>query len=355
MPAPSTIVSSEALGQQIAAIFRAWGMSEAQIEPTVDVMLAADIRGIDSHGAVMMTLYEDWHKAGLVTLDPEVKVVRQTPVTALIDGDGGLGHYPSTVAMNLAMEKCAETGVGIVSVRNSNHYGAAGVYALWAAERGFIGVSSTAVYGASVVPTFSAVPMFGTNPLAFAAPTKTNRPFLMDMASSTVAIGKLKIAALADKPVPEGWTVDPDGHPVTDPHEGLRHRLMTPLGGTRELSSHKGYCLAAMVEILSTVLPGASFAPLRKKNPERFDVGHFFMAMDPANFRDEGDFEDDMDAMIDALHATQPADDDQPVLVAGDPEYEIMDRRRIEGIPIPAPFMETLRGMAERAGCAFSL
>ncbi len=351
-------VPAERLGAQVAAIFERWGMPREQIDVTVRMMLESDLRGIDSHGVYMLPLYDEFRRAGRLTLAPEIRVVRESPVTALLDGGGGLGHYPSFRAMQLAIDKCAQAGVGVVTVRNSNHYGAAGVYALMAAERGFVGISTTSVFRPGVVPTYGARPMLGTNPIALAAPAKRNPPFCLDMATSTVAVGKLKLALLHGTTIPEGWATDDRGQPVTDPETGLRHRYLTPLGGTPVMSSHKGYGLGAMVEVLSTMLPGAFYAPTRaKRHPdaERYNVGHFFMALDPKAFRDEGEFEDDLDDMIDALHALEPVDPAQPVRVAGDPETEAYADRAANGIPLPPGLATILRELAAGCGAAYLL
>lgn len=352
-PAASRRVPAERLGAQVAAIFGRWGMPREQVDVTVKMMLESDLRGIDSHGVYMLPLYDEFRRAGRLTLAPEVRVVRQSPVTALVDGGGGLGHYPSFRAMQLAIDKCAQAGVGVVTVRNSNHYGAAGVYALMAAERGFLGMSTTSVFRPGVVPTHGARPMLGTNPIALAAPARRNPPFCLDMATSTVAVGKLKLALLHGTTIPQGWATDDRGQPVTDPETGLKHRYLTPLGGTPVMSSHKGYGLGAMVEILSTMLPGAFYAPTRaKRHPhaERYNVGHFFMALDPKAFRAEGEFEDDLDDMIDALHALERADPAQPVLVAGDPEAAAYAERTANGIPLPAGLAKILRDLAADCG-----
>src|ERR1051326_4885200 len=317
------LISSEVLSRQLSSIFMAWGMKGEQVEITVRMLVAADLRGIDSHGVAILPLYDEFRRTGKLTLNPEIKVVQETPATALFDGGGGLGHFPSFKAMNLAVEKASAVGVGSVAVRNSNHYGAAGVYALLAAERGFIGLSTSSVWRPTVVPTFGAAPMFGTNPIAFAAPLRGQHPFCLDMATSTVAIGKIKLAAARQKPILPGWAVDEMGHSLTDPNLVLKHGYLTPLGGTPQMSSHKGYGLAAMVEILSTILPGAFFATTRsRRHPEadRYNIGHFFLALDPRAFRGEGEFEEDMDDLIGALRGTKPADKAQPMLVPGDPE-----------------------------------
>lgn len=351
-------VPADLLRQQTAAILASWGLPPEHVEATAHVLNEADLRGVDSHGVSMLTLYDDYRRTGKMTLRPVVRVVRESPVTALLDGDGGLGHCPGLRAMDLAIAKCAATGVGVVAVRNSNHYGAAGVYALRAVARDFIGVSTTATWRPAIVPTFGAQAMLGTNPIAFAAPTRRNLPFCLDMATSTVALNKVKLAAIVGKPILPGWALDDLGHTVTDPAVAMKHIALTPLGGTPEMSSHKGYGLAAMVEILSTILAGAAFAPSRAANqPDapRYDVGHFFMALDPRAFRDEGEFEADLDAMIDALHATRRASPDEPVLIPGEPEEHCRTERRRDGIPIAEELIAKLRAIAQATGAKWLL
>jgi LDH2 family malate/lactate/ureidoglycolate dehydrogenase len=356
--AEEILVPAEMLERQLAAIFTAWGMPAAMIATTLEIMLWADLSGIDSHGAGMMTHYHHLLKAGKITMRPAIALVRENPVTALIDGGGGLGHVPSVTAMDLACDKAALAGVGVVAVRNSHHYGAAGAYADRAAARGLIGISMTAVARAAVVPLWGADAMFGTNPIAFAAPAARNPPFLLDMATSTAAVGKLSIAARRGRKVPEGWAVDAEGQSLTDPIEGIAARRLTPLGVGREMGGHKGYGLAMMVEILCTTLSGAQFGPLRdRRDPDaaQMDVGHFFLALDPAAFRDPEDFKADLDDMIDALHATRPVDPARPVLVAGDPEVAARSIRRRDGIPMARPLVGELRVIAEAAGAGFVL
>jgi LDH2 family malate/lactate/ureidoglycolate dehydrogenase len=262
------------------------------------------------------------------------------------------------MAIDLAIDKARAHGLGAVAVRNSNHYGAAGIYALRAAERGLIGLAMTNVWKPSVVPTRSAEAMFGTNPIAFAAPAKRNPPFVLDMATSTVAIGKLTIAWLNDKPIPEGWAVDDHGRPIRAAAVALKHRLLTPLGGVPRMSSHKGYGLAAMVEILCAMLPGAFYAatrPARHPEAHLYNIGHFFLAMDPAAFRPAGEFEDDLDDMVDALHRARPVDPAEPVLVPGDPEVAAKRERASEGIPVPERLAEQIRDIARAANAPFLL
>ena len=345
-------VPAPTLSAQLRAVFNAWGMSEPAAEASTRLMIAADLRGIDSHGTMMLVLYDELRREGRLEMKPEVKIVRESPVTALIDGGGGLGHYPADVAVKLAIKKAEQSGLAAVGVRNSNHYGAAGVYAMQAAERGLIGLAMTNVWNLAIVPTRGTQAMFGTNPIAFAAPAGKNPAFCLDMATSTVAIGKLKLAALHDKPLPEGWALDKSGRATQDADAALAARKLTPLGGTPELSSHKGYGLAAMVEILSGMLTGAWYAPTREaRHPgaKHFNVGHFFLALDPKAFRGEG-FGEDMDDMIDALRASLPLDPAQPVRVHGDPERAAMAEREKNGIPVPEALAQKIRAIAKASG-----
>jgi len=249
-------------------------------------------------------------------------------------------------------------------VVNSHHFGAAGCYSKIAADRGVIGMVTASTRGVTMVPTFGAEPVMGTNPLAFAAPARRNPPFQLDMATTTVAAGKVKVYKLNHKPLPSGWVVDGQGQPVTDEAEAFRYVFerpeggISPVGGTREMASHKGYGLAVMVHILGGVLSGASFSPIRnrtQKSSDPHNIGHFFMAIDPRAFRDEGEFENDLDQVIDVLHNTKRADATQPVLVAGDPELTTRQERLEAGVPIPDDLMEQLRGVISRAGLPFVL
>jgi len=243
------------------------------------------------------------------------------------------------------MDKAREAGAAAVAVRNSNHYGAAGYYSKMAADEGLLGLSLTNAPIKQVVPMFGADAALGTNPIGFAAPAGTNRPFALDMATSTVAFGKVSIARRAGKPIPEGWMVDRSGAPVTDAGIGHGFGRLTPLGGTRELGGHKGYGLGAMVEILCATLSGCLTD----------ETGHFFLAIDPSQLRGEGEFETDMDRLLDMLRATPPVDPDRPVMAAGDPEYAAYAQRKANGIPMTETLFEELRDVCQRSGAPFLL
>jgi LDH2 family malate/lactate/ureidoglycolate dehydrogenase len=349
----AVLVPAEILRRQIESLLGAWGMPPDQAAETAEALTQADLMGIDSHGIHLLPFYDQQRRSGKVAMAPEIRVVRDVGAVALIDGGGGFGEAPSTRAIDLAVVKARTLGIGAVAVRNSNHYGAAGVHALRAVPHGLIGISTSSVWNTAIVPTFGTRAMLGTNPLAFAAPARRNPPFYLDMATSTVAIGKLKLAHMAGKPLLEGWVLTREGAPQTDAAAALLDRLLTPLGGDRAHSGHKGYGLAVMAEILSTVLSGSTFAPLRPAEAGRYDVGHFLMAINPDLFRDDGGFADDLDAVIDALRATPPADPAQPVLVAGDPEHAARATRETDGIPIPAPLATAIKGLCRDADAAY--
>ena len=357
-------VPAKLIREQLESVLRAWGMSEAHAGTTAEMMLETDLRGVDSHGISMLPTYDRELRAGRMNMRPSFKTRRDGPAMALIDADASLGHPVAVYAMNMAVDKCRASGVAVVSVVNSHHFGAAGCYSRIAADRGAIGMVTSATRGVTMVPTFGAEPVMGTNPLAFAAPARRNPPFQLDMATTTVAAGKVKVYKLNHKTLPPGWVVDANGQTVTDPEEAFHYVFdrpeggITPLGGTKDAGGHKGYGLAVMVHILGGVLAGASFSPLRNKTQRPSDphnLGHFFMAIDPRAFRAEGEFEDDLDQVIDVLHHAKPANPAQPVLVAGDPEMATRAERLRDGVPVPDDLMAQLRAVARSANVPFVL
>ena len=359
-----TRVAAPQIREQLLSVLRAWGMSEAHAATTAEMMVETDLRGVDSHGISMLPTYDREFRAGRLNMRPVFKTLRDAPAMALIDADASLGHPVSAEAMQLAVDKCRVSGVAVVSVVNSHHFGAAGCYAKIASDRGVIGMVTCSTRGVTMVPTFGAEPIMGTNPLAFAAPAGRNPAFILDMATTTVAAGKVKVYKLNHKPLPAGWTVDGNGQVVTDPEEAFHYVFdrpeggITPLGGAREVGGHKGYGLAVMVHILGGVLAGASFSPIRRLTQGPSDphnIGHFFMAIDPHAFRPAGAFEEDLDQVIDVLHDAKRAEPDQPVLVAGDPENFTRRERLEQGVPVPEDLMAQLRDVAKSAGVPFVL
>src|SRR3954465_7521733 len=297
-------VPADAIRAQIHAIMTAWGMPDDHAETTANVMVETDLMGVDSHGLSMLMTYEQGVKAGRLQMQAQPRVARDTGPTALLDAGNGLGHPVSALAMNMAVDKALQHGIGVVGVVNSHHFGAAGAYARIASARGVIGRVTSSARGISMVPTRGAMPVLGTNPLAFAAPAKRNPPFVLDMATTTVAAGKVKVHHLNDAPLPAGWVVDGKGETVTDPHEANAFVFqrpeggITPLGGIEERGSAKGYGLAMLVHILGGTLVGASFSPIRnrtQKKDQPHNIGHFCLAIDPRAFREDGVFESDLD------------------------------------------------------------
>ena len=346
----------ETVRDQMAACLRSFGMPADDADTTADIMADADLRGIDSHGISCIPKYHERATRNMISMDTTVTVVREGPVTALLDNGGGLGYVAAVEAMRMAVAKAKEHGMASIAVRNSAHFGAAGYYTRLAARDGVIGMAFTNTSAPNVVPTFAANGRLGTNPIAFAAPATRNPPFSLDMATSTVAGGKVRNKAVEKQPLPLGWIVDADGNPTTDSSGYWDGVKMTPLGGTRDLGSHKGYGLAAMVEILSAAIPGASLVLSEdhgKRTPGSMEIGHFFMAIDPRAFRPDGAFEETVDELLDDLHATTPVDPQQPVMVAGEPEDRIAEQRRRDGIPIPPGLRETIRALADETGAPF--
>ena len=301
----------------------------------------------------MLRHYHRRLRAGTLTMTPHIEVVQETETTALVDGGGGLGHVPADIAVNLAISKAERGGIAAVAVRNSGHFGAAGTYAAIAARRGFVGIATTNTGRPALVPTGGVEALLGTNPIAFAAPGRRNQPFLLDMATSTAPLGRLMTSWRNGRRIPRGWALGPNGRSVTNPRVAARWRRLTPLGGSPEMGSHKGYGLAAAVEILCSVLPGLGASDRAGAGTER--VGHFLLALDPTRFRADGGFGADIDSLIDSLRETRAIDDRHPVLVAGDPEYAMFDQRRAAGIPLARSVIEDLRFLCKDARVPFRL
>jgi LDH2 family malate/lactate/ureidoglycolate dehydrogenase len=354
--------SSDIVRGQIEAILRAWGMGEDKLRMTAEIMVEADLRGIDSHGISMLIQYAQMQEAGQLHLHAEPRIVRQSASTALIDGGAGLGHPAALAGMKLAIEKALAHDVGVVAVFNSHHFGAAGYYATLAAEHGLIGIVSSTTRIISVVPTNGVERVLGTNPIAIAAPAGRHPDLCVDISTSVVAANKIKVYALQGKDLPAGWVIDSHGRPVTDSAKAFGQIFetleggLTPIGGNELLGGHKGYGLGVMAQILAGALAGASFSPIRNRtqNPSDPDnIGHFFMALNPAAFRPLEDFEADVERVIDTLHGTKPMRADEPVLVPGEPEWTTREERLVKGIPVPGTLKLKVQEIAAAAGAPF--
>jgi LDH2 family malate/lactate/ureidoglycolate dehydrogenase len=292
---------------------------------------------------------------------PEEVTVSETIATALIDGGGGLGQPVSERAMRLAMDKAATAGVGFVSVRNSNHYGIAGYYAMMALERDMIGISLTNA-GHYVVPTFGRDAMLGTNPISVAAPAGRSRPFVLDMATSVVPLGKIEVYNRQEKDLPSGWATDQSGRGSSDTPLVLRNLVgrlgggLFPLGGEGELfGGHKGYGLALTVDILSGILSGSAYSNLlypkdSDGQPLPADIGHFFGAIRVDAFRPLDDFRDSMDDLLERLKNSPKAEGQERIYIHGEKEFETEDDRRQNGIPLHDKVVTVLQSYAEEWG-----
>jgi LDH2 family malate/lactate/ureidoglycolate dehydrogenase len=357
-------VGAECIREQIGAVLSAWKMLPHLIDVTAAVMVDTDLAGIESHGIAMLVSYDGYVQKGKVNLQAEPKIIRENAVTALIDAGMGLGHPASVMATRLAMEKAAVYGISAVSVTNSSHFGPAGYYAKTAAQRGFISLVTCNASSIVVMPTRGSRKALGTNPIAFAAPARRNPPFLLDMATSTVAMNKVRVWAYKGVPLPDGWVLDENGRSICDSAAGWRcitegkQGGLTPLGGTLEMNSYKGYGLSMLAQILGGTLAGGSFPPFLEQRglqdgPD--NIGQFFMVLDPKAFRPEGEFESELDDIIDYMHSLPAVHPGEPVLVAGDPEWQARERRLKEGIPISQVLADKIRAICQRCGAPFLL
>jgi LDH2 family malate/lactate/ureidoglycolate dehydrogenase len=341
----------EELQRFVTTVFIRAGLPEEDAAISAEILLAADLRGFDSHGVARLDYYVNRLAAGAINVRPQMRVVAETPATVAFDADNGIGFVAGYRAMRRCIEKARETGLCLATVRRSNHYGIAGYYATMALEEpGMIGVSMTNATPL-VVPPFARDAYLSTAPIAFAIPAGKERPLVFDGATSTVAWGKIEIARRKREPIPLGWALDADGKPTTDP---LAARYLTPLGAFPELRSHKGYALALLVEVLCGQLAGGVWAKYvggsRSQTLGPSGTGHAFMAIRVDVFRPLEEFLADMDDMLGELRRAQPAEGAERVLVPGDLEYETERERRATGIPLHPEVLEKIRTIAEQYG-----
>ena len=366
MAEPANTVRADALSDFCVQVFRELGVPEEDARITADVLVQANLRGIDSHGVARLARYVNGLKDGVMLAQPEEKVVSETATTALIDAGAGLGQPVSHRAMSMAIEKAEKYGTGFVTVRNSNHYGIAGYYPMMALEQDMIGFSTTNA-AVLVVPTFGRDATYGTNPIALAVPAGKERPFVMDMATSTVPRGKLEVYHRQEKALPTGWATDERGGPTADASRVLDNFVkragggLLPLGGAgEELSGYKGYGMGLMVELLSAVLPGAAFlTSVYPKDaagrPLPANLGHFFGAWRLDAFRPADELKDDMDRFIRELKSGSLADGATRIYIHGEKESEEAERRTNQGIPLEAKVEASLKQTAATLGIAYNL
>lgn len=342
-------------------VFQHFGVPAADAALAADVLAVADLRGIDSHGVGRLHTYFDMLDMGRINPTPNIKIVRESPSTATVDGDNGLGLVVGPRANEIAMDKAEQVGTGWVSVSNTNHYGIAGWYVLEALKRDLIGWSMTNTTKL-VQPLHGGERRLGTNPIAIAFPGMEEPPIVIDMASSAVAYGKVEIARRKGESIPSGWAIDAEGRDTNDPMAMINGGALSPLGSFAEMGGHKGYCMAAMVDILCCVLSGANWGPwappfaLRQEIPERSvgkGIGHFFGAMQIEAFIDTDEFKRQIDDWIRTMRATKPQPGTDGVMIPGDHERWAEEVRSEEGIPLVMPLVEELRDISRRTNIPF--
>lgn len=342
-------------------IFIKMGCPEEDAHTATEVLLSADLRGVDSHGVARLSGYVRLWEAGRINPNPKIKIVHETPSTAVVDGDGGLGLVVAPFAMQVAIEKAKIAGTGWVSVKNSNHYGIAGYHAMQALNHDMVGLSMTNA-SPLVSPTFSKERLLGTNPIAVAIPADKEPPFVADMATTTAANGKLEILQRKQQEAPYGWIQDMDGNPTTNAFGVKEGGALLPLGGDREHGSHKGYALGAIVDIFSAVLSGANYGPWvppfvaflqPDPNPVGEGIGHFFGAMRVDAFRPAEEFKTHMDNWIKRFRAAETTPGHEKVLIPGDPERELERERLQNGIPLLEPVQKDLFELGEKMDVSF--
>jgi len=346
-----------------AKVFMHFGVPKADARQAAEVLAKSDLRGIDSHGVARLHTYFDMLALGRINPKPNIKIVREKSSVATVDGDNGLGLVVGPKANEIAMEKAEKYGAGWVAVCHTNHFGIAGYYPLKALERDLIGWAMTNTTKL-VAPLWGAERMLGTNPIAIAFPGYKEPPIVIDLATSAAAYGKLEIARRKKTQVPRGWIIDKNGDMTTNPDDMVNGGALLPLGSDRDMGGHKGYALAATVDILCAVLSGANWGPfappfaLRQEVPTRSvgkGIGHFFGAMQIDGFIDKDDFKKQIDDWIRIFRNTKPAPGTQGPLIPGDPEREAEAVRGKEGIPLIQPVVDDLLDIAQKTGIPFEV
>jgi L-2-hydroxycarboxylate dehydrogenase (NAD+) len=355
-----THIPVDAIRAFMVDVFTGLGTPPEEACICADVLIASDLRGIESHGVGRIKYYYDRIRAGVQRTRTEIEVVKETETTALLDGHHGMGQVIAYRAMRLAIDKARRYGLGAVAVRNSTHFGIAGYYPLMAVQEGMMGLTVTNARPA-IVPTFGAEPMLGTNPIAFAAPSDLGHPFWFDAATSISQRGKIEVAARAEKPLPEGVVVDDQGRTLTNAGQILAaldrgQAALLPLGGAGEqLGGYKGYDLATVVEILSASLSGGAFmkdllgfAPDGSRRP--YMLAHFFLAIDIEHFVPLEVSRQITGGILRALQASHKAPGQDRIYVAGEKEWEQEQIVREQGVPVNANLRQELQIMRDELG-----
>lgn len=351
----------ESVRAQIDSIMGGLGADEHTRAVCTEVMYDTDLMGVDSHGISMLAYYDHEVRAGRMVPDARPEVVRDFGAVALVDGRRGFGHPAAHLAMSLAIEKAKRLGVGLGSVRETNHYGAAGYYARMAAAEGLMGLSLCSTANALQIPHAARRPLMGTNPIGFAAPVPGEDPLLVDMATSVVPLNKVKVYGLKGEDLPADWVADESGSVLTDAGEIYRKLEidkdgalgLLPLGGATFFEGgHKGSALATMVQVLSAALSGAA----QPGNVDGYQsIGYFFLAIDPQVVDPDGDAGAYVRELRDTIRAMAPVDPQVPVQATGDRDFATRALRLAEGVPLAPALVEQLREISADLGVGFEL
>ncbi len=349
------------LSQFALDIFCKIGCPEEQAREATDVLLSADLRGIDSHGIARLSGYVRLWEAKRVNATPDIRITHETPSTAVVDGDRGLGLVVAPMAMAIAIAKAKQCGTGWVAVKNSNHFGIAGHHAMKALQHDMIGMAMTNA-SPLVAPTFSVERLLGTNPICVAIPAGQQPPYVADFATTTAANGKLEILQRKNKEAPPGWIQDKNGKPSTNPDELKDGGALVPLGSDPEHGSHKGFCLGGWVDIFSAVLSGANYGPWvppfvsflsPPADPVGEGIGHFFGAMRIDAFRPTDEFKMHMDKWITRFREAKTVAGKERVIIPGDPERESEVLRMKQGIPLNPKVVEDIKMLGKKLQIQF--
>jgi LDH2 family malate/lactate/ureidoglycolate dehydrogenase len=345
-------VAPAALRRLVARIFATAGAPETDAETVAEVLVEADLRGVESHGTTRVAGYVSMIRHGLLNPRPKVVVLRDSPSTAMLEGDRAFGIVVAKRAMEMAMDKAARVGIACVTARNVTHTGMVGFYPMMAARRGLIGLAMN--NGPAILPPFGGItPTYATNPFAAAFPSDREQPIVLDMATSVVAGGKLRLALKKGLPIPTEWALDRHGVPTTDPQEAIFHGFMQWAGG------YKGFGVATVVEVLGGVLSGGLFGtdvpPLKNFGTEPLVTSAFYMAIDPEQFMPLDEFRARVDRLVRMVKASERARGVEEVFLPGEIEFQKKGERERDGIPLSGPVVEELRALAGELGVAFDL
>lgn len=352
-------IDAETLENFMSDVFIGLGVSEEDAKIIGNVLITSDLRGIESHGIQRCKMYYDRIKAGMYETATIIDVIKDGPTTALWDANCSLGHPVAYRAMETAIKKAKEYGLGAVAVRNSTHFGIAGYYSLMAIKEGMIGLATTNARP-SIPPTFGCEPMLGTNPLTLGAPTDEEFPFLLDCATSIIQRGKVEVNARIDKPVPENTVIDDKGDFLKDPNEILdmmmeRRACLLPVGGRgEETAGYKGYGYATIVELLSAALQDGIFLRdtlgIEEEGQKRLKVGHFFLAINTENFAGLDSFKKTAGDIMRGLRSARKIPGEEKIYTAGEKEYIANKEVKKQGVALNKSLQEDMKTMKEELG-----